>query len=61
MKPSGVRARRALPPNEAPSSGVGINDMLYTFAVEAQRPKTLFYGTHIPTLCDLLEQGYFED
>ena len=35
--------------------------MLYTFAVEAQKPKTLFYGTHIPTLCDLLEQGYFED
>jgi transposase len=61
VKPSGVRARRALPPNEVPYGGAGINDMLYTFAVEAQRPKTLFYGTHIPTLCDLLEQGYFED
>ncbi|MBS0425700.1 MAG: hypothetical protein JSR41_00260 [Proteobacteria bacterium] len=61
VKPAGVRTRRGTAPSEPPVSGRGVHDLLYTFAVEAQKPPTLFFGAHIPTLCDLLEQGYFDE
>lgn len=61
VKPSGIRSRTNAARSTPPPMGRDIKDMLYAFSLESQKPQTLFYGTHIPTLCDLLEQGYFVD
>ena len=55
---TGLRSRRRPPSDE----GV-LYDYMSRTQLATSRPddsQVLFYGTHIPTLCDLLEQGHFE-
>lgn len=55
---AGLRSRR-----QPPSDDGVLYDYLSRTQLATSRPddgQVLFYGTHIPTLCDLLEQGHFE-
>ena len=61
------RKRKPLPqkskPQPAPLGGTMGYAGIFTSSTledELEQPKKVWYGAHIPTLCDLLEQGHFD-